>query len=159
MYVECCVVFEIKVSPTMHLSTVIHPFTTSGGAGVYLSILGRRWGRPWTSCQFIAGLTYRDKQPSTLIFTPTDNLMWPINQLTPSLHVFGMWEEAGEPSKNPRRHRENMPSPHRNPLTLNQIQDLWGNRANNYTTVFSHCFYPKIPQADWFCALTLSQVN
>ena len=45
-----------------------------GGAGAYPSVVGQRWGTPWTSCQFITGLTYRDEQPFTLTFTPTGNL-------------------------------------------------------------------------------------
>ena len=37
-------------------------------------------GSPWMSHQFMAGLTYRDKQPSTLTFTLTDNLVGPMVQ-------------------------------------------------------------------------------
>ena len=66
----------------------------------YLSILAWGQGIPWTTCLFIAGLTYRDKLPST----PTDNLEWQIN-LSPSLHVFWLWEEAGVPRWNSSRHR------------------------------------------------------
>lgn len=33
-----------------------------------------RRGIPWTSHQFVTGLTCRDKQPFTLVFTPMDNL-------------------------------------------------------------------------------------
>ena len=33
------------------------PLGLSGGALAYLSILGRRQGTPWTTCQFIEGLT------------------------------------------------------------------------------------------------------
>ena len=54
-----------------------YPFPSlevAGGAGAYLGIIGRRRGTPWTSRQFITGLTYRDKQPSTLTFTPMANL-------------------------------------------------------------------------------------
>ncbi len=39
-----------------------------------------------------------------LTFTP--NLESPIN-----LHVFGLWEEAGVPGRNPRIHTENMQEP------------------------------------------------
>ena len=79
-------------------------------------------GSPWTSHQFITGLRYRDRQPSSLTFTftPTGKLEWP-NNLTLSLHVFGLWEETGEPRENPCRHRENMQTPHRNTLTQNLI--------------------------------------
>merc|ERR1712035_199013 len=47
------------------------------GAGWSLSqlTLGKRQGTPWTSHQFIAGLTHRDRQP----FTPTGNLESPNN--------------------------------------------------------------------------------
>ena len=75
-------------------------------------------GSPWTSRQVIAGLIYRDKQPSTLTVTPTGNLEWPINLLTPSLHVFGTWEEARVPGVNPRRHMEKTQTPQRNALTI-----------------------------------------
>ena len=40
-----------------------------------------RAGSPWTSCQFITGLTYGDKVSFTLTFTPTHNLQC-FNQLT-----------------------------------------------------------------------------
>ncbi len=43
-----------------------------------------------------------------LTFTPVGNLESPIN-----LHVFGLWEEARVPRENPRRHRENLQTPHR----------------------------------------------
>uniref|UniRef100_A0A3P9D9W8 Ig-like domain-containing protein n=1 Tax=Maylandia zebra TaxID=106582 RepID=A0A3P9D9W8_9CICH len=41
-----------------------------------------------------------------------------INQLTypHKLHVFGRWEEAGVPGENPRKHGENMQTPHRKTL-------------------------------------------
>ena len=55
-------------------------------------------------------------QLSTTIHT-TGNLERPLNLLTPVLHVFGLWEEAAVPGENPRRHRENMQTPHRNVLT------------------------------------------
>ncbi len=50
----------------------------------------------------------RDKQTSTLTFTPTVNLESPIN-----LHVFEEWKEAGVPGGNPGRHGENVQTPHR----------------------------------------------
>ncbi len=46
---------------------------------------------------------YRDKQPSTLTFTPTVDLVSPIN-----LHVFGLWEEVEVPGGNTHRHGDNM---------------------------------------------------
>ncbi len=67
---------------------------------------------PWTSRQIITGLTHRDIQPFTLTFTPMGNLESPIN-----LHIFGLWEEAGVPRENPRRHGENMQTPHREALS------------------------------------------
>ncbi|XP_061652577.1 claudin-10 isoform X2 [Phyllopteryx taeniolatus] len=35
------------------------------------------------------------------------------------MHVFGMWEETGVPGENPRRHGENMQTPHRRGRGLN----------------------------------------
>ncbi len=93
---------------------------------------GIRQGRstPRTSHQFITGLTYRDKQPSTLTFTLMGNLVSPIK-----LHVFGLWEEAGIPAGNPRRHRENMQTPRRKVLPQLGIELrtllMWGNSANH----------------------------
>ncbi len=55
----------------------------------------RSW-TTWTSHQFIARLTGRDKQPFTLIF--------------------GLWEKAGVPRENQRTHGENMRTPHRKDL-------------------------------------------
>ena len=53
-------------------NTSIHPFSSTYPAGAYLHIIGRRWGTLCTSRQFFTGLTYRDKQPSTLTFIPMD---------------------------------------------------------------------------------------
>ena len=47
---------------------------------LHKSILEQRRGTPWTSCQFNTGLTYRDRQPSTLTFTPTGTLESPITR-------------------------------------------------------------------------------
>ena len=69
----------------------------------------------WTSRQSISGLIYRDKQPSSLTFKPMGNLEWPVT-LSPSLHVFGLWDEAIVPRENPRRHGKNMQT-HRKALT------------------------------------------
>ena len=55
------------------------------------------------------------------------NLEWPINQLTPSLHVFGLWEGAGEPGENPCRET---PWP--------GAFLLWCDSANHCTTVPPH---------------------
>ena len=74
---------------------------------------GRVGGSPWTSHRFIKGLTYGDKQPSTLTFTPTRSLER-LRNLIPSLSDFGLREEVGE---NPGRHKGNMQTPHRNDLT------------------------------------------
>ncbi|XP_061527601.1 OTU domain-containing protein 3 isoform X2 [Phycodurus eques] len=43
----------------------------------------------------------------------------------PSMHVFGMWEESGVPAENPRRHRENMQTPHRRSQDLNPGPQNW----------------------------------
>ncbi len=71
------------------------------------------WGQssPWTSHLYIAGLTYRDKQPFTLTFTPTDYSESPVNK-----HTFRLWEEAWKPGENPCRHGENMQTPHKKVL-------------------------------------------
>uniref|UniRef100_A0A3Q3JVX1 G-protein coupled receptors family 1 profile domain-containing protein n=1 Tax=Monopterus albus TaxID=43700 RepID=A0A3Q3JVX1_MONAL len=55
-----------------------------------------------------------DKQPHTR----THALLWAIFRDTnqPKLHVFGLWEEAGVPGENPRKHGENMQTPHRKVL-------------------------------------------
>ncbi len=53
-----------------------------GGLGPIPAYPGRRRGSPWTSRQFITGLTYGDKQPFMLTFAPTINLESP-----PNLHV------------------------------------------------------------------------
>ena len=34
-----------------------------------------------------------------------------LSQQSTCLHVFGLWEEAGEPGENPRKHGENMQTP------------------------------------------------
>ncbi len=57
--------------------------------------LGERRGTPWTGRQSIKGPF-------------TGSLESPVN-----LHVFGLWEEAGISGENPRRHEENMQTPHR----------------------------------------------
>lgn len=46
-----------------------------------------------TSCQFIAGLTQRDKQPHTNILTPIGNLRSPCKPINIK-HFFGLWEET-----------------------------------------------------------------
>ena len=71
-------------------------WTSKRSAGANFSIIGGRSGHHGQVVSS-SGLKYRDKQPSTLTFTPTGDLESPINLLTPSLHVFGLWEEAGEP--------------------------------------------------------------
>ena len=107
----------------IHSFSAAYPVWGCGGAGAYLSILGRRRSTPWTSRQFITGLTWRGIQPSTLATTPTGNFRV-TNQPIPSLHVFGMWEETGVPGVNLRRQRKNMQTPHRNVLTRIRIRDL-----------------------------------
>ena len=68
----------VELSFIYPLSTA-YPVRGGRAAGAYPSIFGRKRGTPWTSCHFIAGLTYKDKQPSTLTFTPMGNLESPIN--------------------------------------------------------------------------------
>ena len=63
----------ICIYPSIHQLLLIL-LGVMGVTGAYLNIFGRRWGTTWTSHQFITGLTCRDKQPSTLTFTPTGNL-------------------------------------------------------------------------------------
>ena len=72
----------------------------------------------WICHQFMAGLTHRDKQTSTLTSKPTGNLEWPI------FHVLGLWEEAGVAGENPRRHRDNMQTQQRNIPNQNRKQYL-----------------------------------
>uniref|UniRef100_A0A3Q4HZH3 Peptidase S1 domain-containing protein n=1 Tax=Neolamprologus brichardi TaxID=32507 RepID=A0A3Q4HZH3_NEOBR len=64
------------------------------------------------TCTGLLPLTHRDRQPFVLIFTPAFTLIW-INQLTypHKLHIFGLWEEAGVPGTNPRKHGENTERP------------------------------------------------
>ena len=40
-----------------------------------------------------------------------DNFFSTANQ--PNPHIFGLWEETGAPGGNPRRHEENVQTPHR----------------------------------------------
>ncbi len=87
---------------TQTSSESIHPLSIQLILYRVTGVLDRR-GTPWTGRQSVTGPSYRDRQPLT--FTATGNLESPIN-----LHVFGLWEEAGE---NPRRHEENMQTPHR----------------------------------------------
>ncbi len=70
--------------------------------------LGRGQGSPCIKRWFIRGLTYRDKQPIALTFSPTGNLESAIN-----LQVFGMREKVGAPRGNLRQHTKNMQTPHR----------------------------------------------
>ena len=107
---------EIQLVQRLIEQMSIHPLSTTypvrgcRGARLHLSIFGQRLGTPCTSHQFIAELIYRHKQSTTLTFTPTGNLELSIN-LTPSLNVFRLWEEARVPGENPCRHRENMQTP------------------------------------------------
>ncbi len=77
----------------------------------------------------ITGLTYRDKQPFKLTFTPT-NLESPIN-----LHVFGLLEEARVPGGDPGTHGENMQTPHwkvqQQPGIEPRTLSMLGNSANH----------------------------
>jgi len=91
-----------------HFCNHLSCWWSRGGWSLSQLTLGERQGIPWTGHQAITGLTRRDRQPFTLTFSRMDNLESPIN-----LHVFGLWEEAGVPRKNPRWHRENMQTLHR----------------------------------------------
>ena len=53
-------------------------------------------------------VAYRDKQPVTVTFTPTDKLESPIYPIPIS-----MWEEARVPEENTQSHRENIQTAHR----------------------------------------------
>ena len=59
----------------------------------------------------------------------------------PSQHVFGVWEETGAPGGNPRRHGENVQTPHRQ-WPEDRIEPgslaLWGSSANHCATVLPH---------------------
>ncbi len=57
-----------------------------GGLEPITADTGRGQGTPWTCSQFIARLTYRDKQPFTLTFKPTGSLESPINLTCMSLN-------------------------------------------------------------------------
>uniref|UniRef100_A0A8C4SVK0 Sorting nexin 19b n=1 Tax=Erpetoichthys calabaricus TaxID=27687 RepID=A0A8C4SVK0_ERPCA len=51
----------------------------------------------------------------------------------PNLHVFGLWEETGAPGGNPRRHGENMQTPHReDPGSEPRSPDLSTARQQHY---------------------------
>lgn len=60
----------------------------------------------WKSPQFISILTYEDKQPFTLKFTP-------VVSLEELFHLFNklLWEEAGVPKITPWRPSENLHAP------------------------------------------------
>lgn len=86
-----------------------------------------------TSSRFITA-PQRDKQPFALA------------------HVFGLWEEAGEPGENP--HGENVHSPHsrglKPPTSL-----LWGDGDNHSTT---SAFSPRIFHFPFFFPLVTANV-
>uniref|UniRef100_A0A3Q4BYS6 Uncharacterized protein n=1 Tax=Mola mola TaxID=94237 RepID=A0A3Q4BYS6_MOLML len=60
-------------SPRNKHSCWVHRDRGRGGSGAYLSIFGQRRGHPGQVASSSQD-TYRDKQPSTLTFTPTGNL-------------------------------------------------------------------------------------
>lgn len=64
----------------------------------------------WLDLRSITGLSQGHWQPFTLHFTPITNLESPIR---PNMHVFGLWKEAGVPTDNSSRHRENIQTPRR----------------------------------------------
>ncbi len=60
-----------------------------GGLGSIPANMRWGWGTPWTSRQFITGLTYKNKHPFSVTFTPTGNL-----ELTQSWNpsaAFAVW--------------------------------------------------------------------
>ena len=52
----------------------------------------------------------------------------------PNLHIFGLWEETGAPGGNPRRHRENVQTPHSDP-SQDSNPGPWSCEAAVLTTV------------------------
>ncbi len=72
--------------------------------------IGQGRGAPWTSHQFIARLTYRDKQPFTLTVTPTGNLESPVNLTHTSLDC-GKKTEYLEGTHMQTPHKNVLPQP------------------------------------------------
>ncbi len=90
-------------------SVTVYPLQGCGGLESIPADIGRWQGTPWTSQRLITELTYRDKQPFMLTFTPMGNL-------ESHLHVFGL-ERTWYPGIEPR------------------IFLLWGNSANHWSTM------------------------
>ena len=67
--------FALDTCSSLHFLQLILLASSPRPHHSYLSIFGQRWGRPWTSSQLITELTYRDKQPSTLTFTPKEKIL------------------------------------------------------------------------------------
>lgn len=92
------------MSPSIHFPCLLISNQGHGGSGAYPNIHGMEDSEiPWTSCQWITGLTQRQ--------TNTRCAFWFSNST--KLHVFGLWEETGAPRGNPHKHVENMQTPHR----------------------------------------------
>ena len=131
-------------------SVIIYRFIlcqrVAGGAVPISATSGDRRGTPWTVRQSIAGPhTDRDKQPFTLTLTPMVNLECPI-YLIPTLHVFGLWEEAGEPGENPRTHGENMQTPCRKALVPTGARTRVFSLQERISTTY---LYRQNPQKYW----------
>ena len=63
--------FSSNIHPSVHHLYLLSFERCIGGAGANQLTLGTRQHTSWTAHQCIAALTYRDKQPFTLTFTPT----------------------------------------------------------------------------------------
>lgn len=109
---------KLSISNTIYIRMesfpFIHPFSSA-----YL-IQAERLGTRQTGCQSISGLMQTDRQTSNLTFAPMANLKSPIN-----LTCFGLWEESGAPRENPRRHRDNMQTPHSSHTRKRGGKELW----------------------------------
>ena len=83
--------------------------------------------------KLITGLTYRDTQTSTLLFTPTDNLQWTINLCPSFWDVGGSRSRQREPTHTQGEHvnTQKCPDTQIKPRTFS----LWGDSANHCNTV------------------------
>lgn len=110
----------IKQNQSHHVS-IMTSSTCSVTWGLQALALARSGGTHWTGHQLITGLTQWNKQPFTLLFTPTDKLEQPLN-----LHNCGRRLEHPEGT-----HAAN--STYNSPV--NQTVLMWGDSLNHRTTV------------------------